>query len=84
MCMYNHTSYSCLCVLYITLCFYHSTFSGNSALFGAVFASRNTVGFQGDVVFNENTGPAIQVQYSYHYTVVLFMAESIVHGIVLL
>ena len=33
----------------------------NSAMHGVLFATRNTVRIQGDTLFKDNTGPAIQV-----------------------
>ena len=42
-------------------CSLYSTFYSNSAPFGVVFASRNTIGFQGITIFNGNVGPAVQV-----------------------
>ena len=42
----------------------YSTFQHNSARYGVLFTSRNTVGIEGNTVFHDNIGPAIQVYYN--------------------
>ena len=48
-------------LLILHVCDICSVFKNNTAQNGVLFATRNTVRIQGDTLFEENTGPAIQV-----------------------
>ena len=45
----------------------------NSAMHGVLFATRNTVRIQGDTLFKDNTGPAIQVN-----TILMYLSSLLI------
>lgn len=47
--------------LYIMYTMFCTTIWNNTAMHEALFATRNTIRIQGNTLFKENTGPAIQV-----------------------